>query len=130
MKYLSICLFISVLFISCDFINEDNPESEYMEGSSSVLKQSVLSKTNSSVTFKIIASKPSSCGNLSRTEISIVDSTVFVKAFFKHLKSASCLAVVSSYEAEVSISNLPYRNNYHFKFWVSDSTTKDTTVAL
>jgi len=130
MKYLSICFAIPILFISCDFINEDDPESEYMEGSSAVLKQSVILKTDSSVTFKIIASKPSSCGNLSRSEIAIADSIVFVKVFYKHLKSDVCLTVVSSYEAELSIVNLPSRNRYQFRFWVDDSTTKDTTVVF
>ena len=127
MKKSILFLFAFFLVAGCDTVDETQP-SQNIEEQSSVLTYSVVSKTASAVTFKIVAGKPSSCGDYSRSEISIADSVVFVKVFHQYPKGVGCLAVLSSYDAEIIIPNLPSRNNYTFKFWVTDVSTKDTTV--
>ena len=121
-------VFILAAISGCSSVNDN--KTEYIEGQSSVLKQTVISKSSSSVTFKVVASKGSSCGDYSRSDIIIHDSIASVKIFYKRPKDAVCLEVVSSYEADIVITNLPTRSNYLFKFWVNDTTTRDTTVIL
>jgi len=130
MKNISIVIFTLLLIAGCDTASDTPLPSDYTEEQSSVLQQSVISKTNTSVTFKVVAGKPSSCGDYSRSEISITDSVVFVKVFHRYPKDVGCLAVLSSYEAEIIVSNLPIRNRYIFKFWDTNTTTKDTVVVF
>lgn len=127
MKMTIVYVIAVFLVTGCDTVDETLP-SQNIEEQSSVLTHSVISKTATSVTFKIVAGKPSSCGDYSRSEVSIVDSVVSVKIFHHYPKGVGCLAVLSSYDAEITIPNLPNRNNYTFKFWVADKSTKDTVV--
>lgn len=129
MKIMVMCAFAIILLIGCDTVDETLPSQDIIE-QSSVLVQSVLLKTSTSVAFKIVAGKPSSCSVFWRAEQTVVDSVVFIKVFHHYPIDAGCLPVLSSYDAEITVSNLPSRKRYTFKFWASDSRTVDTVVVF
>ncbi len=117
----------SLVFVfSCSLLTDTG---EFDEHLTNVLSQSVTSKSASSVSFLTRGGWGNSCGTFSRAEVNRADSVVFVKVYGKQPKDATCLTVMTSFLAPVTI-NLPSRSTYTFKFWSSDSTSIDTTFAI
>lgn len=115
-----------LFFLSCSLLNDQD---EIVERPSAVVSQSVTTKSSSSVSFLTRASWGNSCGSFSRAEVNRVDTVVYIKIYGKEPKGATCLTVMITFEAPVTVS-IPSTRTYTFKFWQSDSSSKDTTFAV
>jgi hypothetical protein len=116
---------------SCSHTSDANVNngSDYIERASSVISQTITAKGSSAVTFNVSGSWGSSCGTFSRAEIGRSGSEYTIKIFGKQPKSAVCLAVMSSFNAPLTI-DLPSPGTYRFKFWQSDTANIDTTFTI
>ena len=119
-------LLTALLIINCSKPADDG---DYIEWPSETTHQRITAKTSSSISFIAQAAWGNSCGSFSRSLIIKTDSTYVIKIFGKQPKSAICLAVMSSFDAPVTI-NIPSSGTYTFKFWQSDSTSIDTTLTI
>jgi len=104
-------------------------DDQYTERVSPVESIRMASKGASRVTFTAYASWGSSCGSYSRAEVGTTDSAFTIKIYGKEPKNAVCLAVMTTFEAPVTVF-LPSPGAYTFKFWRSDSTSLDTTFTI
>ena len=128
MKTIIFYLSVSIL-IALGSCSSSSDQGDYFERATPVLTQTVTAKTSTIVSFLARATWGSSCGSFSRSEVARTDSVYFIKVFGRQPKDAVCLTVVISFEAPITV-NIPSPGTYSFKFWKSDSTSKDTTFTV
>jgi hypothetical protein len=109
---------------------EDGPgEVSYFEEPSPVVSQKVTEKLPLMCSFMVRATWQTNCGRFSRVQLTTTGYVYSIKVFGVQINDTTCLAVPIIFDAEFGIG-LDKPGIYTFKFWRSDSTSLDTTIAF
>lgn len=119
------CSFVLLtLFVACD-LGDTNDEKLVLP---SYVHSLIV--TSRAPAFVAKASWHNGCGRFERADISRKDSIYSIRIFGSQKKNAVCTQAPIEYDAPASFSPILERGTYTFKFWRSDTTSLDTTLAL
>ena len=125
-QFIVVLFVVFTVFTGC---SKSTDGDDYIERVTPVENQTVTAKTSTSISFNTLVGWGNGCGQFSRSVVVKTDSVYLIKILGKEPKDAVCTAVLISFNAPVTI-NLPSTGTYIFKFWRSDSTSRDTTITI
>lgn len=122
---LSVLTALTACSISCQNTSEGI---EYNIHKAPVLAVKVKSATGTQVTFTAKASWPNGCGSFSHFNSDRSGDSIYkITIYGREPVGAACTQAFIEFDAPVSIDVLK-SGRYTFQFWLSDSSTVDTTI--